>query len=86
MWHLAQGAGRVWRLPCLPSLKTRLKGERGSRLAHWGLREEAGTAKGETTTGVRLGCVPGKEHMIAQEQCYKKRFLFLLRRGQHMAW
>lgn len=28
-----------------------------------GSAAEVGTAKGEAATGVRLGCVPGKEHV-----------------------
>lgn len=52
-----------------------------------GLHAEVGKAEGETTTGVRLRCVPGKEHMIVQELRYKKKTLLLvLRRGQRMDW
>lgn len=85
MWHLARGAVRAWSLLCLPSLRTRLKGKRQSWAAHRGLQAEVGKAE-EETIGVRLGCIPGKEHVTVQELCYKKTLLVVLRRGQHMAW
>lgn len=88
MAHVASYPGSWMHVVSAVPTKTQntFGGEGGSWLARWGLWAEVGTAKGGTTTGVRLGCVPGKEHVIAQELCYKKRFLFVLRRGQHMAW
>lgn len=69
----------------MPAKPQNMLERRAAELANT-LRARVGTAQGETTTGVRLGCVPGKEHVIAQELCYKKSFLFVLRKGQHMGW
>ena len=81
MAHMASCPGSWTRVEAaMPAKPQNMFERRVAELASMlGLWTEVGTAKGETTTGVRLGCVPGKEDMIAQELCYKIRFLFVLR-------